>query len=261
MRASQLAVQLPADSDTSPGLSNLDSNPRAGPAQRHVLLDFYSALYDRLGPQHWWPARTPFEVILGAILTQNTTWKNVERAIVNLRKHKLLSVQGIERVPARRLQTLIRSSGYFRQKTRKLKSFVRFLRREFGGSLRRMFAMPTAELREKLLAINGIGPETADSILLYAGRHPVFVVDAYTRRILLRHGLTAERNGYEALRSLFESSLPRDIGLYNEYHALLVKVGKDWCRPKHPRCEQCPLAPFLPAAPESKLRLLRSPEL
>ena len=215
-----------------------------------VIPQFYSALSAALGPQHWWPARTPFEVIVGAILTQSTAWVNVERAIANLRRERLLTPRALERVPYARLARLVKPSGYFRQKAKKLKAFVRFLRREYGGSLARMFHTPTAELREKLLAVHGIGPETADSVLLYAGKHPVFVVDTYTRRVLVRHGLVGEKTSYEEMRALFEdpsSSLPRDTRLYNEYHALLVQVGKNWCRPREARCSECPLGRFLPA--------------
>lgn len=214
-----------------------------------VLLDYHRALSTALGPQHWWPARTPFEVIVGAILTQNTAWENVEPAIAALRRARLLAPRAIERVPAGKLARLVRSTGYFRQKARKLKHFVGFLRREFGGSLARMFRTPTPELRERLLAVHGIGPETADSILLYAGGHAVFVVDAYTRRILERHGLAGGAHGYEALRALFEASLPRDAALFNEFHAQIVHVGKQWCRTRVARCHACPLEPFLgPAA-------------
>jgi len=218
--------------------------PRAVP--RPELAHYFETLSSALGPQHWWPARTPFEVIVGAILTQNTAWTNVERAISNLRRARLLTPAALERVPRRRLERLIRSSGYFRQKARKLKEFVRFLRRDFGGSLARMFRTPTAELRERLLAVHGIGPETADSILLYAGGHPVFVVDAYTHRILARHALTPEKSGYEQVRALFETSLPPEPPLYNEFHGLIVHVGKHWCRTRQPRCQECPLQPFLP---------------
>jgi endonuclease III related protein len=206
---------------------------------------YYQVLFDHLGPQNWWPARTPFEVIVGAILTQNTSWTNVERAISNLRRERLLTPGAIERVPFAHLARLIRSSGYFRQKAKKLKAFVRFLRAEYSGSLARMFRAPTLELREKLLAVHGIGPETADSILLYAGHKEVFVVDAYTKRIFSRHGFVPEDVPYEELRSLIESALPRDVSRYNEFHALLVQVGKNWCRPRDPRCAECPLHPFL----------------
>lgn len=211
------------------------------------LRQYFDALTAALGPMHWWPARTPFEVIVGAILTQNTAWVNVERAIANLRQARLLTPAALESVPTPRLVRLIRSSGYFRQKAKKLKAFVRFLRRDFGGSLARMFRTPTPELRTRLLAVHGIGPETADSILLYAGNHPVFVVDAYTKRILMRHGLAGEKSAYQEIRAIFERNLPQDVKLYNEFHALLVNVGKNWCRTKNPLCDQCPLGPFLPA--------------
>jgi endonuclease-3 related protein len=214
-----------------------------------ILPRFYETLREALGPMHWWPARTPFEVIVGAILTQNTAWANVERAIANLHRERLLTPRALERVPLGSLARLVRPSGYFRQKAKKLKAFVRFLRGDFGGSLARMFRTPTAELRERLLGVHGIGPETADSILLYAGSHRVFVVDAYTKRILLRHGLASEKADYEEVRRLFESSLPHDPGIYNEFHALLVNVGKNWCRPREPRCEDCPLGPYLLSGP------------
>ena len=216
-----------------------------------VLQSYFETLSRTLGPRGWWPARTPFEVIVGAILTQNTAWTNVEVAIANLRRERLLTPRAIERVPVQQLAKLVRPSGYFRQKARKLKAFVRFLRSEYGGSLARMFRAPTLELREQLLGVFGIGPETADSILLYAGGHPVFVVDAYTHRILGRHGLASEKPQYEVMRSLFETNLPRDPRIYNEFHALLVKVGKHWCRPKEPRCAECPLSTHLP--PDSVL--------
>lgn len=218
------------------------------PGRPSDLMAYHRVLADKLGPQHWWPAETPFEVIVGAILTQNTSWKNVEAAITNLKREKLLSPLAIEKVSVPRLERLIRSSGYFRQKAKKLKAFVRFLRLEYGGALKRMFRTPTAELREKLLGVHGIGPETADSILLYAARKEVFVVDAYTKRILSRHGWTEEDVDYEEMRSLVENNLPRDVSLYNEFHAQFVQVGKNWCRPRDPRCSECPLGPFLEAS-------------
>lgn len=218
------------------------------PGRPSDLMAYHRVLADKLGLQHWWPAETPFEVIVGAILTQNTSWKNVEAAITNLKREKLLSPLAIEKVSVPRLERLIRSSGYFRQKAKKLKAFVRFLRLEYGGALKRMFRTPTAELREKLLGVHGIGPETADSILLYAARKEVFVVDAYTKRILSRHGWTEEDVDYEEMRSLVENNLPRDVSLYNEFHAQFVQVGKNWCRPRDPRCSECPLGPFLEAS-------------
>src|SRR5713226_9912275 len=210
------------------------------------LRTYYDALFAAHGPQYWWPGRSAFEVVVGAILTQNTSWTNVELAIRNLRRKKLLTPRAMETVSLARLARLVRSSGYFRQKAKKLKCFVRFLRSEYGGSLTRMFRTPTAALREKLLSVHGIGPETADSILLYAGKHPVFVVDAYTRRILERHQLADPQHSYEYVRLFFERSLPPDVPLYNEFHALIVQTGKDYCRARNPRCDQCPLHGFLP---------------
>jgi endonuclease-3 related protein len=217
------------------------------PAHSGELLRYYDAMSAALGPMRWWPAKTPFEVIVGAILTQSTAWGNVEMAIANLRAAKLLTPSAMLRVRTSRLATLIRPSGYFRQKAKKLKAFVRFLQTGYKGSLARMFRTPTAELREKLLAVHGIGPETADSILLYAGNHPVFVVDAYTHRILGRHGITNGKAEYEKVRALIEKSIPRQAELYNEFHALIVNTGKNWCRKSAPRCEECPLRPLLPA--------------
>jgi endonuclease III related protein len=218
---------------------------RPSPPQ-FVLGAYYDALFAAYGPQHWWPGRTRFEVIVGAILTQNTAWTNVEPAIANLRREKLLTPASIETVPFPHLARLIRSSGYFRQKAKKLKAFVHFLRREYQGSLTKMFRARTASLRKQLLAVDGIGPETADAILLYAGQHAVFVIDAYTRRLLERHGLAEPRDRYEDLRQLFEVALPRDPSLYNEFHALIVHVGKHYCRARHPRCQDCALNSLLP---------------
>jgi endonuclease III related protein len=218
-----------------------------------ALRIYYDALFAAQGPQHWWPGRTAFEIIVGAILTQNTSWSNVEIAIRNLRREKLLTPRAIEDVSLARLARLVRSSGYFRQKAKKLKCFVGFLRSEYGGSIARMFRTPTAVLRERLLSVHGIGPETADSILLYAGKHPVFVVDAYTRRLLERHQLAMPTQGYEEIRQLFERSLPGDAALYNEFHALIVRTGKEYCRTRNPRCSECPLHSFLPHAIQASL--------
>jgi endonuclease-3 related protein len=210
-------------------------------------MRYFAAMSSALGPMHWWPASTPFEVIVGAILTQNTSWGNVERAIANLRSAQMLTPSAISTARPSRLAMLLRPSGYFRQKAKKLKAFVRFLQREYGGSLKRMFDTPTAKLREELLSVHGIGPETADSILLYAGNHPVFVVDAYTHRIFGRHGITDGEPHYESVRTLFEAALPRDPQLLNEFHALVVNTGKNWCRKSEPRCAECPLGSLLPA--------------
>jgi endonuclease III related protein len=243
-----------ASARVAPAIAELRGSPD--------LMAYYRTLSKSLGPMNWWPARTPFEVIVGAILTQNTAWQNVERAIANLRRERLLTFAALERVPIRRLERLVRSSGYFRQKARKLKAFVAFLRSDFGGSMRRMFRMPTALLRQRLLEVHGIGPETADSILLYAGGHSIFVVDAYTHRMLGRHGVTGDGNGmpakpdYEGVRRLVESRLVGDAAVYNEFHALIVNTGKNWCHKTEPACSECPLRDFLPA--ESPLRVPRA---
>lgn len=238
------------------------------------VLAIYSTLARAWGRQHWWPARSRFEVIVGAFLTQNTNWSNVETALRQLRSAKLLNVEGIRQVPLRQLEQLIRSSGYFRQKADRLKNFVRFLDKSYGGSLTRMFAQPTSLLREQLLSLNGVGPETADSILLYAGQHQIFVVDAYTKRIAARHQILPASARYEEVRALFERALsnvkltqecdaaqtggarhlPSRMSLasrtplaqiYNEMHGLIVGVGKDFCRKSAPRCEMCPLQHLL----------------
>jgi endonuclease-3 related protein len=211
---------------------------------RPPLDEYFNSLSTALGPQHWWPGKTPFDVVVGAILTQNTAWTNVERAIANLRTASLLSPAAIEKVPLWRLERLIRSSGYFRQKARKLKAFSTFLRAEYGGSLKRMFGTPTPALREKLLGVFGIGPETADSILLYAGGHAVFVVDAYTKRILMRHGWADDKTRYDDVRWMFERKFPGDAQRFNEFHALIVTTGKNYCRTKEPLCERCPLGRY-----------------
>jgi endonuclease-3 related protein len=175
---------------------------------RHeAIRAYYHTLFSAWGRQHWWPAQSRFEVIVGAYLTQNTSWTNVERALGNLRKARLLTIRGIRRTPQPKLEQLIRPAGYFRQKAQRLKTFVSFLDERYGGSLARMFARPTGELRDELLALNGVGPETADSILLYAGNHPSFVVDAYTRRILERHQIVSSAAGYDEIRQLFEQAL------------------------------------------------------
>jgi len=245
---------------------------------------YYHTLFSAWGPQHWWPAHSRFEVIVGAYLTQNTSWTNVELALRSLRAAKLLSVAGVRRTPVHQLEKLIRSAGYFRQKAHRLKLFVRFLDEQHGGSLTRMFAQHTETLREELLALHGIGPETADSILLYAGNHAVFVVDAYTRRVLERHQMIAPGTSYEEIRKLFEQALspvagdggnsqagptvaptksgPRGsshspspmstaertarVQVFNEMHGLIVGVGKNFCQKSQMRCEQCPLQKYLP---------------
>jgi endonuclease-3 related protein len=242
-------IVLPQDlSGPSSANSQSVTTESFGPAfvPSSTLRSYFDALFAAHGPQQWWPGRTRFEIIVGAILTQNTSWTNVERAIRNLRDARLLSPQAIRRVRSTRLEQLLRPSGYFRQKAKTLKSFVDFLYASHTGSLSRLFATPTAVLRDQLLALRGIGPETADSILLYAGKHPVFVVDAYTRRTLERHGQAHPKSSYEEIRAAFESALPRDHQLFNEFHALIVHTGKNYCRRSDPRCSECPLSRFLP---------------
>jgi endonuclease-3 related protein len=217
------------------------------PGETAILKDYFIVLYDAHGPQHWWPGRSRFEVIVGAILTQSTSWTNVESAIRNLRAARLLTPRAIDGASLAKVARLVRPSGYFRQKAKKLKAFVHFLASDYSGSLSRMFRTPTALLRSQLLSIHGIGPETADSILLYAGKRPVFVIDAYARRILERHGLAGPKHSYEDLRSLFESNLPHDPQLFNEFHALIVQTGKHFCRKSKALCDSCPLKSFLPA--------------
>jgi endonuclease III related protein len=242
----------------------------------------YYALYRAWGPQHWWPACTRFEVIVGAYLTQNTSWRNVEIALRRLRTAGLLNLAAIRTIPLDQLEAMIRPAGYFRQKASRLKTFVAFVDQSYGGSLRRLFAQPTERLRQELLSLNGVGPETADSILLYAGQHPVFVVDAYTRRILERHHIATANTKYDELRELCEQSLagaartpvkpdiddgrlgtgfrpaphspspmsraqrPPLAQMYNDMHGLIVAVGKHYCLKSGPRCEHCPLREFLP---------------
>lgn len=251
--------------------------------RENEIRQYYRSLYQAWGAQHWWPAESRFEVIVGAYLTQNTAWTNVELALAQLRDAGLLTIEGIRRVRVAKLERLIRSSGYFRQKAKRLKTFVAFLDAEYAGSLDQLFAEPTSTLRQKLLSLNGVGPETADSILLYAGNHPVFVVDAYTRRIIERHNILPSDVDYEDVRALFERGLapiaaeeehkPASappalesgirgaahspsamstahrtalVQVYNEMHGLIVGVGKHYCKKSRPDCEACPLRPFLP---------------
>jgi endonuclease-3 related protein len=204
------------------------------------IKGFYDALYKRFGPQGWWPADTELECILGAILTQNTAWKNVEKALENLRREGLISVEKLALISTPALAELIRPSGYFNQKAIKIKNLIKFLMENYGGDLQKMIEEDTANLREKLLGVRGIGPETADSILLYAAKKPTFVVDAYTYRVLSRHGLIPEESTYGEMQEVFMDSLPKDAQLFNEYHALIVRLGKEWCK-KNPICEGCPL--------------------
>lgn len=209
-------------------------------AQRiaHNLRRIYDLLFAAYGPQRWWPADEPFEVIVGAILTQSTAWSNVEKAIANLKAADALSPSALHQMPTEELARLIRPSGYYNAKARKLKAFVERLISEYGGELDKLFALDSDALRRELLSIHGVGEETADSIILYAARRPSFVIDAYTVRILNRLGIAPPRDTYAAYQALFTDSLEPDVGLFNEYHALLVRHGKDVCR-KSPRCDGC----------------------
>ena len=208
-----------------------------------TLRAFYNAMFKAFGPQRWWPAKTPTEVVIGAILTQNTAWNNVVRAINNLREAGLLDLPRLHKTDPAVLAELIRPSGTYKVKARRLKTFLDWLDERYDCDLDRMFATPLHALREELLGVSGIGRETADAILLYAGNLPTFVVDAYTARILYRHRLIDDSADYDEIKDLFESNLPADVPLFNEYHALLVQVGKLHCRPRA-RCEGCPLDPF-----------------
>jgi endonuclease-3 related protein len=211
-----------------------------------ILLKAYKQLSAAFGPQHWWPGESPFEIIVGAVLVQNTAWRNVERAIRNLHDARVMDPRALYAVPAEQLADLIRPAGYYRVKTRRLRNLLKLLVEEYDGSLHAFFAIDLPTLREQLLGVHGIGPETADAILLYAGGLPTFVVDTYTHRVFARHGWVDYDADYCEIKQLCESSLPSDAALYNEYHALLVRVGKDYCRRAAPRCEACPLADMLP---------------
>jgi len=206
------------------------------------LLSVYTALYQRFGEQHWWPAETPFEVCVGAILTQSTSWGNVEKAIDNLKREELLTSKAMDEVCAKDLAVLIRPAGYFNSKARKLKALTTHLSASYGDDLDFLFKKPIDELREELLSVWGIGPETADSIILYAAEKPSFVVDAYTKRVFFRLGLVKEDIEYEPLKRFCEKNLPKDPVLYNEFHALIVRLGKDCCRKSKPLCKECPLS-------------------
>ncbi len=205
-----------------------------------VVKDIFKRLYAAFGPQHWWPGDTPFEMSVGAILTQNTNWKNVEKAINNLKKQKLLTAKHVHNIPISDLSELIRPAGYYNVKAKRLKSFVSFLMGVYCGSLKRMKKENAISIREKLLGVHGIGPETADSILLYALERPVFVIDAYTKRVVSRHNILRHDEPYETYRTFFEDALGQDVPVFNEYHALFVRVGKEFCR-KKPLCGGCPL--------------------
>lgn len=210
-----------------------------------ILTGMYETMLDSLGPSQWWPGDTPYEIAIGAILTQNTNWKNVEKAIANLKEADILSPEKMFFLPAQDLAELIRPAGYYNIKTKRIKNFLQFLKDEVDFTLESLKAQQLHELRPKMLAVHGIGPETADSILLYALDYPTFVVDAYTLRMMSRHGLAYEDIDYHSLQALFMDALPDDVAVYNEYHALIVRIGKDWCKKKAGLCDSCPLKSFL----------------
>lgn len=223
-----------------------------------LLPRYYSVLRARFGPQQWWPARTRLEVILGAILTQNTTWHNATLALRNLRKSGLLSWQALRHACLSGLEACVRPSGFYRQKARTIRDFVDWLSREHAGSLDRLFSLSTDELRRRLLDLRGLGPETADAIILYATQRPLFVADAYTRRVLARHGFVSDAADYHQTQEFLHAHLPPDTSLFNEFHALLVAVGKKHCKPQSPRCAGCPLEEFLPQGGAAQ-RLAQAP--
>jgi endonuclease-3 related protein len=204
------------------------------------LTGIYRTLFKRYGPQHWWPGDGPFEVMTGAILTQNTNWKNVEQAIAGLKAKGLLDPRRMNVVTKERLANAIQPAGFFNQKTAYLKEYCRYYVSTYGAHVQRMRAVQTQRLRKELLGLKGIGPETADSILLYALGKPVFVIDAYTRRVFSRHGLFPEKARYDDWQRFFTGRLPRSARLYNEYHALIVRLAKEYCKTR-PLCNGCPL--------------------
>jgi endonuclease-3 related protein len=208
---------------------------------KELLRDIYRRLDGAYGDQQWWPGDSPFEVAVGAILTQNTAWSNVERAIDNLKDAGLLEAGKLAALRASAIAPLIKPAGYYNVKARRLRAFLDFLGEESDGDIAALARCGLADAREKLLSVRGVGPETADSILLYACGLPTFVVDAYTHRILYRHGLAEESATYEELKETFESHLEADVALFKQYHALLVKVGRERCRRREPRCAGCPL--------------------
>jgi endonuclease-3 related protein len=214
---------------------------KAGMGRREELLEVYELLNGYFGDLHWWPADDPFEVMVGAILTQNTAWTNVEKAIQALRERRLLTPAALFSIPENELARIIRPSGYYHLKAERLKAFVRFLMVEYSGNVEAMKVEDLSRLRDKLLGIKGIGPETADSILLYACEKPVFISDAYTRRILLRHGMIGDDADYHSIQTLFMDHLQPDVMLFNQFHATIVNTGKTFCR-KAPQCMRCPLA-------------------
>jgi endonuclease-3 related protein len=224
-----------------PGLAK-----QPGDSIAKLLQEYYSALRNHFGPQHWWPARTRLEVILGAILTQNTTWHNATLALRKLRKARLIHWQGLFAASLSSLEECVQPSGFYKQKARSIRGFADWLSQRYGGSLDRLFTLPVELLRRELLGLRGLGPETVDAIILYSAKRPVFVADAYTRRVLGRHGFLSATSDYHETQEFLHRHLPQDVSLYNEFHALLVEVGKNHCRRQSPECEGCPLQGFLP---------------
>ncbi len=204
-----------------------------------MLLKIYDKLLNHFGNQNWWPADTKFEVIVGAILTQQTSWKNVEKSIKNLKDNNLLEPKKLFRLPVKKLENLIKSSGFFKVKSKRLRNFLEFFIEKYNGNLNRMFELSLDDLRKELLTVHGIGPETCDSILLYSGNKLVFVVDAYTLRLCERYPIIKSEK-YEEVKEFFENNLTKDVNLFKEFHALIVELGKNYCKIK-PLCEKCPL--------------------
>ena len=219
------------------------------------LNTIYQTMYKAYGPQHWWPGETPFEVMIGAILTQNTSWTNVEKAVSNLKTHRWLSPKKLSEIEDVKLAQAIRSAGYFNQKTKKLKNFISFFKEKYQFSIKKMKVPEVYVMRNELLEVNGIGPETADSILLYALEKPVFVIDAYTKRIFSRLGLCNEDISYHDLQNLFMRNLKKDATKFNEYHALIVYHGKYLCKKTKPLCDQCCLSTVCEYGKSTKLTL------
>ena len=203
-------------------------------------MDMYHSMFGYFGPQKWWPGESGLEIMVGAVLTQNTNWKNVEKAISNLKQRDMLSIRGLQSLSLEALAEAIRPSGYYNVKAKRLKNLIAFLSKRYHGDLSRFLQEGTDVIKKDLLSVKGVGLETADSILLYAAQRPVFVIDAYTFRILRRHSMIADQATYHELQALFEEHLPADTTLFNEFHALIVMTGKAFCRPKPP-CRKCPL--------------------
>lgn len=215
------------------------------------LITAYNELFRRFGHQSWWPGDSPIEIMVGAVLTQNTSWTNVEKAILNIKKAGKLSFAGLKRIPQKKLAALIYPAGYFNVKAKRLKNLISFIDQEFGGSIKKMSRMPDEKLRRRLLEVSGIGPETADSIMLYALNKKTFVIDAYTKRVFSRHGLLPLGNDYEAWQKLFMNSLPASLSLYNDFHAQIVQVAKTFCR-STAKCNDCPLESFFTSVSRRK---------